>query len=452
MNTDSLASLLHDAADDLEPRAGFTEAVLRGGRRRQVRRRLAVAVSAATAVALLGGGAYAVVHHDSTEQTTVADNPLLSQPTKGDLAGDQAFLDQAVGLWQVGLTRAPEADRHVYDDMRGEPHVYWAGGTPAGRAAVVVQQVYVHQNNQLHLNAGGLKLAAGLVAIDPADGKLKLVTDQWQMDGPTDRLGNFRFGPGDRTLLITTTAGMPIFYSPEPLLRDRQPARDWHRMPVRDGIAVVELPGAIDPNGAMVVEQATQPAPDYLDRVGSIGFRPASEYVADVNDTTPQTIEPPAPTGIRWVNARLTAGSDGGPQFDIDKAYLTEVAQKLAYSGTVGMYMGGYYIRVGLPDGRVAVVSDLQSGAHPARFYALLVTPDMKYEVYDGGDVNAAEPLPVHFRLPDKQGWVIAQQGQTLQYRTSADNAWQDAGTDAALVPDETVQVKVGEQVVDLPR
>jgi hypothetical protein len=449
MNTENLTALLHDATDDLEPRPGFADAVLRGSRRRRFRRRLTVATSAATAVALLGGGAYVVVHHDGTEQTTVADSPLLTQPTKGDLAGDQAFLDQAVAEWRVGLTRSPDADRHVYQDMRDEPHVYWAGNTPAGRAAVVAQQVYIHQNGELPINVDGLHMAVGLVAIDPTDNKLKLVTDQWEDGRPeSTRLGYFRFGPDDRTVLVTT-AGKPVFSSPEPLLRNHKPVRDWRRVPEKDGVAVAELPSGIDLNAAIVVERDTQPDPAYMSYVGSFPLRPASDYLGWVNGTIGFPINSPPPTGIRWMYPQLSAGSTGGPQFDIDKTYQTEVAGKLSFHDG---YSGMYYVRAGLPDGRVAVVSDIQNGSHPARFYALLVTPDLKYEVYDGGDVNAAEPLPVHFRLPDQQGWIIAQLNQPLRYRTSTTGAWQDAGTGAALVPDETVQVKVGDTVVNLPR
>ena len=37
------------------------------------------------------------------------------------------------GCGGTGWPGPPETDRRVYDDMRGEPHVYWAGNTP-GRA------------------------------------------------------------------------------------------------------------------------------------------------------------------------------------------------------------------------------------------------------------------------------------------------------------------------------
>lgn len=450
MNTEKLTTLLRDATDDVELRPDFAGAVLRGGRRRQFRRRVAVATSAATAVALLGGGAYVVVNQHGTEQVTVADDALLTQPTKGDLAGDQAFLDEAIAQWRTGLTHSPFTDQHIYDDMRGEPHVYWAGNTPAGKAAVVAQQVNIHLTNKARQNENGVRTAAGLVAIDPNDGALKLVTDRWEdsdASPQTNRVGYFQFGPDDRMVLITTN-GKPIYYSTEPLLRDNKLVRDWHRMPEKDGVAVVELPEDIDPTAALVVERDSQPGPEYMERFGSFALSPASSYLRQSGGDI--TINPPPPTGIRWSYAVLSAGSTGGPQFDVDKTYIVEVVTKLEYSG--GGYAGGYYIRAGLPDGRVAVLSDLQNSAHPARFYALLVTPDLKYEVYDGGDVNAAEPLPVHFRLPDKQGWIIAQLNQPLQYRTSTTGVWQNAGVSAALVPDETVQVKVGDQVVDLPR
>jgi hypothetical protein len=57
--------------------------------------------------------------------------------------------------------------------------------------------------------------------------------------------------------------------------------------------------------------------------------------------------------------------------------------------------------------------------------------------------LNHSEALPVRLRVPDGQGWVVAHYGAQLQYRASADGAWQDAGSDAALLPDNAAQVQV---------
>ncbi|MGX7824692.1 hypothetical protein ACTG9Q_06340 [Actinokineospora sp. 24-640] len=39
-------------------------------------------------------------------------------------------------------------------------------------------------------------------------------------------------------------------------------------------------------------------------------------------------------------------------------------------------------------------------------------------------------------RLPDGQGWVVAQHGASLAFRPTEDARWQPLGANAALVPD----------------
>ncbi|MEK8105278.1 hypothetical protein NKG94_08975 [Micromonospora sp. M12] len=58
--------------------------------------------------------------------------PLLTEPTRGDLAADEGYLRQVRQVWQRQI-------KEVGDRTRGAPHVVWAGGTPAGPAAYVAQ-------------------------------------------------------------------------------------------------------------------------------------------------------------------------------------------------------------------------------------------------------------------------------------------------------------------------
>jgi hypothetical protein len=58
--------------------------------------------------------------------------------------------------------------------------------------------------------------------------------------------------------------------------------------------------------------------------------------------------------------------------------------------------------------------------------------------------------------LPDGQGYVVADYGAALSYRTSFDSQWKEAGVNAALLLDDAVEVQVirdgNPTVVSLPK
>ncbi len=81
-------------------------------------------------------------------------------------------------------------------------------------------------------------------------------------------------------------------------------------------------------------------------------------------------------------------------------------------------------------------------------FGVLLRADDSVERVWRAGTPVRNAVLPVTVDLPGRDGWVVAAQGQVLSYRTGAD--WRAAGSDAALLPEGTVEVKVGETPVEL--
>lgn len=102
------------------------------------------------------------------------------------------------------------------------------------------------------------------------------------------------------------------------------------------------------------------------------------------------------------------------------------------------------------PAGQAAVVVQ-QAYLHPHEQLPPGAADTLRTLVGLVGDViNRNVPLPVRYRLPDGQGWLVAAYGKALSYRTDGD--WHDVGRDAALLPDNATQVRVGDQVVDLPR
>lgn len=438
VDTTHLGTLFDDATEDLEPRAGFTDAVLRGGRKRRLRHRVAVATAATAAIAVVTGGTVAMVTDSGAAPTSVTVG-WLSGPPKGPLGGDQPTIDQAIKVWEDGKAHSPNAQAGIFDDMRDAPHVYWAGTTAAGPAAVVMQQAYLHPHDNLPETAADTRQTlVGLVA--EVDGRLTLVSDQfqWRQNDPVP--GYFQFGAGDRTVLVVDP-GQPLFQMEQ---GDR-----WERMPIENGVAIKQYPADKPPLPAVVV--GTDPD---ADSAVQLKFLPASEYLgaaAAGGGTGPLTDL--GGIGLNWPAEVLRIGLPGGAEFDESQTFYDAVSTKV---GTVNPINGTnsdwyWYLRANLADGRVAVLGDIKwNPGTPARIYAVLVSADGSKDVLDGDVVNRHSPLPVKMRMPDGQGWVVANHGHQLSYRTDGD--WVAAGKDAALLPDDATQVKVADKVVDLPR
>jgi hypothetical protein len=440
VNTTELSAHLRDATDGLTTRPGFADAVLRGGRRRRARRRLTVAASV-LAVAAVAATATVVTQRED-DPAPVAD-ARLTMPTKGDLAGDQAFLDEARRAWEEGLPSAPEARYRYYDDLRGEPHVYWAGNTPAGRAAIVLQPVYVHPNSQVIER--GLRTAEGLVAVDPGDGRFKLVTTRMiGVDAVPGQADYYRFGKDDRTVLVVDR-GRPLHYDLSPVyLEDTGEIRyEWQRAEPDNGVAFLTIPLRGRQVAAMVYEGNDPPERLPVARMPVV----------------------PVPASA-WLNQRLPDPTyrvrsdilDWGP-------VMWRVGEPLEMSATEVNALWGYNpfypasqvtslwtIAARLSDGRVVILKETQNDVAPPRLIAEVVANADTLDTVrvDGGQVDKDAVLPVRFRVPDGGGWIVADKGKELSYRTSPDAPWQKAGRDAALLPANATEVLVGEHFVRL--
>jgi len=217
----------------------------------------------------------------------------------------------------------------------------------------------------------------------------------------------------------------------------------WQRLSSSDGVASTELPKRVR-STPVVAFGGNQPPPDYAAFDGRIHLEPSSWYLDE------NTIQQPESTGLPWTGTELAAGDPGGPQVDPPGVFFEEVSAKLHNGSVIGNSGDAWHIRAGLADGRVAVLSDYGTSGMPSRFYAVLVSPDGTRTVVQGDEVDANAVLPVRFRLPDGQGWIVAAKGQSLSYRT--DGGWSTPTQDAALIPDAATQVKVGDKVVDLSR
>jgi hypothetical protein len=441
VNTTELGAHLRDVTDGLELPQDFTRQVLNGGRRRRRPRGIAVATSAAAVIAL-GAGSAVVVLHDAPSTNQVAE------PTKGNLAGDHAFLDQARAAWRTGLSFAPDAASRFYDDRRGDPRVLWAGDTPAGRAAIVAQQVNVSEDIPADVPVG-LQDVEGLFAIDPTDGKLKLVDVAGIGETQRGLADLYKFGPDDRTMLIVDR-GKPLAYAYGYVQGEGKFKYEWHPVEPRDGVAIVRIPEGSDPRETVGFEGANPPAvlgDEYIQPF----YRWTSSMYMGARLTDP-TYRVPKLDLLPWkkIWELGTPLEENSPtQLDaIWGLYITGVE-----GGINDYHVSDWTITVGLPDKRIVILKEDKRGTETPRLTALVaknVNLDT-HDMIDGGAVDRDAVLPVRFRIPDGGGWIVAHRGTNLSYRTTPDGQWQDTGDDAALLPDNATQVKVGDQVVTLP-
>jgi hypothetical protein len=446
MEANRLAAAWREATDELRLPADFVDRVVRGGRRRAAHRRGRIVAGVATVALIVAGVALVGIARGGP--TATPSDPRLEEPTHGDLATDQAFIDRAVRAWRDGIKVSYNADRGIFDDPRSAPHVYWAGTTPAGPAAVVLQRFYLHEHDNLSsTDANETQTLVGLVGSDPAGNRLALVGDQYRADGFPEP-GYFLFGPGDRTVLVLRR-DVPVYLSTRPVLdQDGRTTRQWQRLAFTDSVAVAQIPAEDDPDAVRLVARTTAPEPDVKTWDGLLLLERASVYLQAAADIRAgRTTEfDQRENRLQWLEygPPVRVGQDP-PAMDHPDHVLNEALHDW---GTIDLglsttYYGLWCVVAGLPDGNVALVSEVQQDDRPSRVYAVITDrAGTVLAVRPGNVVDLTAALPVVVRLPDGQGWVVASYGRQLAYR-SAGGDWTPAGAHAALLPDVAAEVRV---------
>ena len=310
----------------------------------------------------------------------------------------------------------------------------WSGNTPAGRAAIVTQQAYLHTTAKISSDdMNQIHPLWGFVA--DVNGKPTVVDDDYDPKG----VGLMRgfFAGADRSVLIVLDLGRPMSWSTRVYQPDGRVTRDWHPLPVDGGAAVVRVPPGRDQRTIAVAA-----GPDY--RQSSM-IRMGNAWSADVHDVD---------TRLPWDAAYPVTGPD--VTMSADSAQT--LCKQLVEDGTIGndpyAWGGGSprWCAYGqTPDGRTVEVGDAQLDNDPSHVYFMLVG---KGTVQRGqaGPVDPNAALPVIVKLPDAQGWVVARKGALLKYRT-ANGTWQGGRHNAALLPPAAARVWVdlGDHAVDVP-
>ncbi|HEY0637361.1 MAG TPA: hypothetical protein VGD67_06920, partial [Pseudonocardiaceae bacterium] len=335
----------------------------------------------------------------------------LSGPPRGPLAGDQALLDAALRAWRAHLPASPNG---LGGRVEGEPRVYWIGGTPRdGRTAVVAQP----------MTGGG----AALGLVDLVAGRV--LTDAWSFSGPATV--GFQFGPGDSDLLVLD-AGAPLALSTAPVRAgDGTVSREYVPLPVVDGVALTSAPGAHATLMRVRVGTTGQAMLLPVSRA-DLGFDRQSKYREERR--------------LPWQGTFSLARARPAPPFEplLSERNLIDADLRISAGGT-------WTAALGLPDGRPAWVSEWQVDGDASRLF-IVIGEGAARQVYDGGPVDPSAALPVRLRMPDGQGWFVANQGRRFAFRTTPDIEWIDAGQDAVLLPEYATEVRLtmpgGEPVV----
>jgi hypothetical protein len=434
---DDLRSALRACIVDVTARPDLAATVLRGGARRRTGRRVAlvsapvavVAVVAAVAAAVLVTGAGGPAPRPTLAALTATERAVLARPTGGDLAGDPAYRADVVDAWEGSHRSSPNADRGIFDHPAGDPVVSWAGTTPAGRAAVVVQVFDLREHENVQLDRAGPALLWGFVG-PGKDGRPVVVADGYPVPGAPSV--EAALVGADRTVLLVADRGRPAQVSwGLTYTADAQARRSWQDVRFAGGAAAVPVPPRTSPSAIAlrVTGGMAEIANADRDRLGPDG----------------RTILGPPDNRLPWVPAGTASPvwavgpqpyaawggrPDGGTAEDALNAGL---AGRLPETWPdVGWSLLSRWFVVGTtPDGSRVVAGERQLNGDPSRAYAVLRAAGGATRAV-AAPIDRTAAVPVRLRLPGGQGWLVAAKGRMF--------TWTEDGTprsarNAALVP-----------------
>jgi len=453
-DTTRLTTAMREATDGLEPPEDFTAAVLRGGRRRRTRGRVAIGAVVTGVVAAAVVTAAAVPHRLAAPPPGgQPEQPKLEQilvRSGGDLIHDRDTVRLARTAWQESVDTTYLNDFGYLSQRQGEPHVYWAGTTPAGPSAIVTQTVVLPTNdNVAPTDRGRQVVAVGLLVTSPgAKRELELVGVQ--LDGDQNGHGGYFLFPDNRTVLgiEPDDDGMALFVSPVTTIgTDGRSRRPWTELPAHDGVSYVRLPHPANPrNVRLVVSEAGGDPNAGEQKIGAhIPLLLTTDYLAEREGIH-------VDNDLSWPSGSIPVGEKHKLPRSPANLFGTALRESglpdpTSFEDTAGRWL----VVAGMADGRTMIVGSYQELDNPAYLFTVLVRADGSVEKVTRGPV--ADPdavLPVGVRLPDGQGWVVAAVGHQLRH--NAGGAWSAPVADAALVPDASTDVRVDGQDVTLPR
>lgn len=454
MTETELKRRLSADVDSVEAPPDLLDRARAGGASRLRRRRFLAAGAVALTTVVIGGVAVAaptILDHRS--DPPVASRPgegdpyafLMNGPTRGDLAGDKAYLKQVLAAWRSSHGKSINHSRGIFDHMQGDAQVAWAGNTPGGRAAIVVENSDLRNHSDVQLYHEGVAALVGYVG-DDKHGKPIVIGDDYPVPGAAQQAGFVVEKNGTRALVVLQMPGKPIGASMgRTYATDGSVKRIFTPLTFRDRVSVVQLP-----TGQNLADLR-------INRMPGTEYSNLSIVNADLNASPPETAGDQRLWGDFAQDADLLwPMSDGADRLrakanDVFNDAVGKVSDPNA-NGTAFSIWTGYGLTA---NGTAVYLGEQALDNDPTRLYAVLQPKTGKARIVSGGVPDAAAALPVAIKLPDNQGWAVARKDAQLSYRYDG-GAWSPARSNALLVPAGThaeVKVEIGgsTDVVPLP-
>jgi hypothetical protein len=475
MDTHELSAALRAATEPIDAPPGFTEKVRHGARRRVLRRRYRVCATVLAVLAIAGGltalsahlkPEVAATHPDNKASATgklPSDDPRLHEATKGGFAQNQSFHNQVVAVWQssdhmpISLVQAYSGATNVDIGPAGPVNEYWAGNTPGGPVAVLLQAF------SLRPASGGQSatvVEVGLVARNFSTGALTLVghATVGDSDRPSE---SFAFDIDNKTMLTMAESGFHVYSAAPTVDPDTgKVTRQWLDLPYVDGVAVVDL-AEEHGDGNTVVELPQRPDATHSYLPSNPNARSPFQPVSgndwagkpDPRLAWPvQTVVCAPPSGVDTTN--LPQQSTVFDNALHAGGYSDPYVHHPPTVGTPGVPADSeshWYIGCRLANGNMLILGEELVGTI-GRLYAVTADRDGRVvSVGYGGPINPSDLLPVQYQLPDGSGWLVAAYGSHL-------GSGAVSGNDVLAVPRDpnTTSVTVTSQhgvphTVDLP-
>jgi hypothetical protein len=410
-----LRTAMQEATADLQAPPDLLGRLRSQPRRAPSRPAWRVAVAAAAVVAVAAGALVATRHLGGRDSFDVADAISSWGPARGDLAHDPATLRQIDAEWAHPAGR--QADIAGFDPVPGDrpPQVLWAGRTPAGSAAYVVQ----------HLHSAHADWAYGVLLPD-AHGVLRLYY-RLELD-PTDSGAAWQPQPQGFSFAASRALHAFVVVPTDPRATIEVSTRhstdaqghatpQWADVVSTDGAGVVSIPA-----GASMW--------DTVIRIDDGARPPAASGV----NLIPSKDGPPQPANALglWCNAcNVTGGSDLGTGEQPWRAWTSRYAPAwyptFQAIWTVGGTLHGHEVlatQLWLPGERAHTIVGYDDGGGV-----------FKRIVYDEVTDASARPL-LAVRLPDGDGWLVgAGPGTTVSgWREVGAGAWHDVAAKKAVL------------------
>jgi hypothetical protein len=414
---------LRMAVDPVRSSPTLLPEVHRRIRRTTVNRRIRRVTGAGLTIGVLAV-TVVVLRPGHVAQAPAANSPLpaayqavLDRPTGGDLAATEQprMVLSTYATWVTGPASM------TYQDgpggrLAGEPAVAWVGTTPAGFAAITVQELQPPSVTFTQSQPS----AAG-VYVTYLD---RSTAGEWQVaaDGTIgfgfDDLGAAVIGP-DSTVLFALDTGRPMEYATTATITPTGfTERSYRDVRFSDGAAVIPLPAGTELDEVAVQTKDRSVNTFVTHRAGTAPGKPNTMLPwRGSYQLTPGIMAPPVDVLLtRFENALRLAG------------YADPNGRNLGVSGWMG-----YGRRA---DGIEILVGEYELDDGVARTYAVIVDGAHVSVAY-GGKSSATAVLPVQVRLPDSLGWVLMCRGAVLAWRPVSPTIGQPVGSrrEAALVP-----------------